>query len=189
MNPCGRVGVGLIQEIVKAGREFKVLDEVLAEQRSVEYTKACSILAGDGDDYGNGGGGNDTLVGGAGYDRLSGGDGDDVVIGGTYLDSLYGDAGADSLFGGSERDALSGGAGNDTLDGGSGLDQATYSFYGTDPIVFDASGIKANGAAVTIDAGVLGMDRLVGIEFVSVYCYNGAANDSMTGGAGPLRLG
>lgn len=73
----------------------------------------------DGNDYADGGAGDDTLYGYSGNDTLIGGDGNDILrgaLGGSGL--LIGGAGNDDLWAGTGCDTLDGGAGDDTLDAG-----------------------------------------------------------------------
>ncbi len=118
----------------------------------------------DGDDFSQGGWGNDVLIGGGGndsldgwedHDSLLGGGGNDTLTGGSANDTLDGGAGRDSLLGGSAhdllrggggRDTLDGGWGNDTLIGGAGRDRLDGGFGGADRFVFD-DGHAGPGAA------------------------------------------
>jgi Ca2+-binding RTX toxin-like protein len=133
-----------------------------------------SISLGDGEDFGYGGTGNDTVLGGGGNDVVEGGDGDDSLYGGTGNDTLAGDAGNDMLDGGDGNDTASGGtgddtiyggAGNDSLDGGDGAD-SLFGGSGTDSLYGGAG-------SDTLDGGD-GADALFG----------GADNDTLSGGAG-----
>ncbi|MBL6621378.1 MAG: hypothetical protein ISP24_01680, partial [Rickettsiales bacterium] len=77
---------------------------------------------GVGDDYLNGGSGNDELLGEDGDDQLDGGDGDDLLDGGNGNDLLFGENGNDIINGGEGDDQISGGDGNDQINAGEGND-------------------------------------------------------------------
>jgi Ca2+-binding RTX toxin-like protein len=66
--------------------------------------------------------GNDFLDGGAGNDRIEGLGGNDTVIGGTGNDQMNGGIGADNISGGAGNDRLVGGVGVDRMNGGAGND-------------------------------------------------------------------
>lgn len=98
----------------------------------------------------------------AGFQAVGGGLGSDQLvsienlIGSRFGDILRGNASANELRGGLGDDLLRGTAGNDLLDGGAGdSDTADYSALGG-PVRLGAFGILLKG--------VLGTDRLVGIE-------------------------
>lgn len=109
--------------------------------------------------------GDDYLDGGAGNDTINGMTGDDVVIGGTGDDSLDGSAGEDTLYGGDDQDSILGGLGNDVISGDAGDDTAR--------------GGRGND---TIDGG-LGNDSLYGNEGDDSIT-GGAGNDSIYGETG-----
>ncbi|MCY4333899.1 MAG: Hint domain-containing protein [Litoreibacter sp.] len=67
--------------------------------------------------------GNDFIDGGAGNDRLFGEEGDDFIDGGTGRDRIDGGTGDDTLFGGAGNDRLLGREGDDLLVGGAGRDR------------------------------------------------------------------
>ncbi len=150
--------------------------------------------AGDDELYGDGGG--DTLLGGAGNDRLEGdsstsggaGHGNDVLDGGEGNDILIGFGGDDELRGGEGDDVMSGDAteeylplafhGNDRLYGGAGRDS-----------------LSGNGGNDLLDGGQdddslwggRGNDTLIGGEG-SDQLVGGEDNDTLDGGAGNDRL-
>lgn len=75
-----------------------------------------------GDDYVDGGSGNDTLFGEQNNDTVLGGDGADLLFGGSGNDVVWGDAGIDTLYGGLGADSLVSGGGFDLFYGGDGAD-------------------------------------------------------------------
>jgi Ca2+-binding RTX toxin-like protein len=133
-----------------------------------------------GDDFLDGGAGNDILFGEGGYDVLLGGDGndtlwgdatylpdelhgDDVLDGGAGNDLLSGNSGNDKLHGGDGNDHLSGGAGNDILEGGAGDDSLNGG---------EGNDVLRGGSGADILAGNAGSDQLHG----------GAGDDQLSGG-------
>ncbi|MDO4908018.1 hypothetical protein [Neisseria sp.] len=146
---------------------------------SVTYTAPANVenltLTGNGNIYGFGNNGDNTLIGNSGHNRLSGGrgqdvlygmDGNDLLLGGDGDDKLYGGNGNDILRGDNGNDILDGGSGNDVLEGGKGRD--TYIFgkgYGHDTVndsdglstIRFGEGIRASDLTVTVknDAWVL----------------------------------
>jgi Ca2+-binding RTX toxin-like protein len=147
-----------------------------------------------GDDFVDGGSGNDDLVGMAGADTLIGGSGDDVLHGdhsalaaaahgadlldgGDGNDSLYGHAGADTLIGGAGTNVLSGGDGDDlllasgfdTVDGGAGRDVIR--------VAQGASVTLAASTATGADADLLFLDGNLTADLVTV-TMNGATNSA-----------
>ncbi len=80
------------------------------------------ILAGTGNQDGQGNSVNNTLTGTDDSNSLEGLDGNDRLVGNGGADDLYGGAGLDTLLGGEGDDLLYGGAGNDKLTGGAGRD-------------------------------------------------------------------
>ncbi len=129
---------------------------------------ANTLIGSAGEDQLVGYSGNDLLQGGDGGDSLYGGDGDDTLHGGDGDDSLVGDAGNDTLQGEAGNDTLQGEAGNDTLIGGNGHDWVRYSFWdAAGGVVFDGSAFIP-GAVVQLGDGLGGIDRLEGIEGLSV---------------------
>jgi len=108
-----------------------------------------------GDDYINGGNGNDKLRGGAGDDRVIGGNGhdnmngnfgNDFMSGGKGNDAMRGAAGNDVMDGNEGRDNMFGDDGSDILNGGAGDDKLTGG-NGADIFVFD----EGNGADTVRD--------------------------------------
>lgn len=79
-----------------------------------------------GNDYLDGGSGNDRLYGDGGNDHLDGGSDHDFLYGGDGDDTLIGGAGADWLDDATGSNVLDGGAGDDQLRGGAGSN--TYLF-------------------------------------------------------------
>ncbi|WP_310473926.1 cadherin domain-containing protein [Sandarakinorhabdus sp.] len=105
---------------------------------------------------------------------------------------IFGNAGNDLLVGGADTDLLDGGTGNDTIDGRGGSDLATYNFGGvneitnvalvTSGVTFTAAAMSGTGSTIQIDAGVLGIDTLTGVEGLSVT--GSGFDDSLTGSGG-----
>jgi len=87
---------------------------------------ADTVTLGDGDDWFNGGFGNDVGYGGDGRDRLNGASDNDSLYGGTGRDVLIGAIGDDLLSGGNGDDRLIGGVGVDLLTGGIGSDEFRF---------------------------------------------------------------
>lgn len=100
-----------------------------------------TLLGGTGKDKVKGQDGDDTIAGGNGRDRLEGGSGDDTINGGKGHDRLEGGTDNDSLSGGKGDDRLSGNAGTDTLKGGDGDDQLAG---GNNADIFEFSGNFGN---------------------------------------------
>ena len=73
-------------------------------------------------DFGDGAGGNDTIIGGLESDHIVGGPGNDSIDGETGNDILDGGLGNDYLLGGADDDTLDGEGGTDRASGGSGTD-------------------------------------------------------------------
>jgi Ca2+-binding RTX toxin-like protein len=82
---------------------------------------------GPGNDSLSGGKGNDILIGGPGNDQISGAEGDDILFGGPGNDTIGGSSGDDIVVGGDGVDSLTGGAGMNLLIGGAGLDSMSGS--------------------------------------------------------------
>ena len=68
-----------------------------------------------GDNFADGGDGNDVLIGRDGNDTLQGGHGNDIIFGEDGVDQIIGGDGADRLTSGSGFDIVDSGAGNDIL--------------------------------------------------------------------------
>ena len=127
-----------------------------------------------GDDYINGGKGNDLIFGGMGEDTIVGGTGNDIIFGnagadivdgGTGGDTIYGEEGDDILDGGEGGDFLSGDEGDDTLEGGAGDDH-----------------IEGGEGDDTVDGGE-GNDLILG-DAGDDHLEGGAGADSIDGGEG-----
>jgi Ca2+-binding RTX toxin-like protein len=139
---------------------------------------------------------NDSLTGNTGNNDIQGQAGNDTLSGGDGNDSLDGNAGADSLSGGNGNDYLRGADGaNDTLDGGADYDTANYTFSGTSPVTFTATGAggfqhDGSGRPDTLFSieemhifGGGGGDTLTGTS-MRQYIQGNGGNDTLTGGAG-----
>jgi Ca2+-binding RTX toxin-like protein len=83
-----------------------------------------------GNNFLDGGNGNDVFTTGDGIDVLFGRAGDDTLNGGGGNDTLFGDVGNDYLIGGDGNDSLGGAVGADTLIGGAGSDSFYYNNFG-----------------------------------------------------------
>ncbi len=107
---------------------------------------------------------NDWGAGGGGDDTLRGFDGDDHLFGEQGSDRLEGGIGNDDLLGGTENDSLVGGAGADRLDGGAGFDAALFSAGAARVIVnlFTGQGFEGEAAG----------DRYVSVENVIATAFN-----------------
>ena len=141
-----------------------------------------------GDDFMNGGPGQDIIVGGIGDDFISGGAGNDTIDGGFDIDTISGGAGDDFIYGGADnwRDYLWGEAGNDTIYGGGGRDQIGG---GTgDDVIFGeaADDVIWGGAGLDIIRGGTGNDRIDGGFDIDVIS-GGAGDDIIRGGADNWR--
>lgn len=102
----------------------------------------------------------ENALGGAGNDAITGNSSANVLDGGAGSDKLDGADGNDLLKGGAGNDLLLGGAGDDQLDGGAGTD---YGFYFAK--LADFTLLQGAGSWTVIDnTGVLGRDKLVGVE-------------------------
>jgi trimeric autotransporter adhesin len=86
-------------------------------------------------------GGDDWIDGGAGNDVLFGDEGDDDVYAGAGDDVLFGGDGDDNLRGESGADVLDGGAGSDLVEGGTGNDVYRFGRSSDYDEVFDKDGI------------------------------------------------
>ena len=139
---------------------------------------ADTLFGGAGDDFLNGGNGNDRLHGEAGLDTVFGWRGDDLLDGGAGDDFLYGDSfgllaaefdGHDTLLGGSGDDGLWGEGGNDRIEGGDGDDNLD------------------GGAGDDVLDGGPDDDRLDGGAGNDIL-YPGTGQDGLQGGAGNDRF-
>jgi|GEM_PF-884799 len=141
--------------------------------------------------------GDDYLDGGAGNDKLFGGAGDDLLDGGADNDLLYGEAGDDDLIGGDGNDKLWGDLDNATYN----QDQQISETHGTlrlfnreYTVGFDAEGndildggagndeLHGGGGDDTLRGGE-GADALYGMDGDDTL-EAGAGNDQMVGGIG-----
>ena len=86
---------------------------------------------------GSSAGGDDYIDGGAGNDEIYGGGGADTIVGGAGRDPLYGEAGDDTITGDQGADYIDGGAGDDILAGGVGADEFVFRAGDGDDIVLD----------------------------------------------------
>ncbi|MEK7815216.1 MAG: putative Ig domain-containing protein, partial [Pseudomonadota bacterium] len=118
--------------------------------------------------------GDDYLDGGAGNDKLFGGAGDDLLDGSADHDKLYGEAGDDELLGGDGDDKLWGDLDNATYN----QDQQITETHGTLRLFNReyAAGFDAEGDDI-LDGGA-GNDEL----------YGGGGNDILRGGEGDDKL-
>lgn len=104
-------------------------DQIDGELRDVETVNPSSKANINGNDYLDGGDGDDRIYGQGGSDYLRGGAGDDTLYGDEYGASYSGDDfldggdGNDYLYGGNGADILEGGDGHDRLDGEDGDDR------------------------------------------------------------------
>ncbi|MEM6256217.1 MAG: Ig-like domain-containing protein [Cyanobacteria bacterium P01_D01_bin.156] len=150
------------------------------------------ILGGLGDDIlrgdanssspqGNSPGGNDFIDGGEGNDRIGGKAGNDILLGGTGNDKIWGDDGDDVLFGGLGNDQLtgddfSGGQGSDlfVLTAGHGTDtiqdfELGIDFIGlTGELTFDDLSLGKSGQNTTISFGNEVLATLKNVEASSL---------------------
>ena len=131
---CGLLVVlGLIFALGVTAVPAMAQDALICRKRDKQGDKSGDThRLGKGDDYFNGGDGNDVIYGGPGDDILNGGrgndkvyggPGDDIVCGGINNDKVFGDGGNDELYGEEENDFLDGGPGNDYLNGQAGRDR------------------------------------------------------------------
>lgn len=120
--------------------------------------------------------GNDYVEGGAGDDKIYGGAGNDVLYGGVGDDYLSGGAGNDILYGGAGNDIIDLGAGANEVHGGEGDDDITDETVSDNNIVYGDGGddtININGNNNVILGG-MGDD----------YIASSGNNVSIDGGAG-----
>ncbi len=138
-----------------------------------------------GDDYLDGGKGNDWIAGQAGSDYLNGGEGNDILYGDDALALAWGQEGNDVLVAGQGADTLYGGGGNDTLLADED-DQAQDILYGGDGnnLLFGGTGhdqLHGGDAADELHAGSDG-SFLYG-HGGSDWLYGGAGDDEIRGGS------
>ncbi|WP_179958319.1 calcium-binding protein [Chitinimonas arctica] len=140
---------------------------------------------GDGEDKLQGAKGNDTLAGGEGLDSVRGGAGEDQLFGEGGNDLLTGEEGKDTLTGGEGSDSLNGGDGDDTLDGGEGDDRLDggdgndllQGGEGTDGLYGDAGNDTLSGDGEDYLDGGEGDDSI-----------SGSDSDILQGGSGSDTL-
>ncbi len=143
---------------------------------------AGDLLPGNGNDFIDGGMGNDTIFGMDDDDTIYGGQGNDVIDGGIDDDLIYGGLGDDILMGGQGNDTVDGGQGNDSLVGGDGDDVMTGD-AGNDTFV--------GGAGADTMSGGGDRDLFIGGGIGDVVDGNENGDDYDTldlSGAGPLRV-
>ncbi len=173
----------------------------------------ATLTGTSGNDFLDGGSGNDTLFGGAGNDRLDGDGGNDLFFGGTGNDTLEGDGGADTFV-------FEDGFGTDTVTGGStDTDSDRFDFTslssavvinqtqseggtatsGSNSVTFsdierydlskmgDTFNANGNSGAVSVE-GFGGHDTLSGGTGNDTL-FGGEGNDSLFGGGGSDTLG
>ena len=153
-----------------------------------------------GDDFLDGGAGNDILYGEGGDDSVLGGEGNDrlygdapylpnelhgadILDGGAGEDFLDGGAGDDKLYGGQGVDELHGGLGNDLLDGGT-EDDTLFGDDGNDELHGGAGNdVASGGGGNDVLFGGEGNDTLQGDDGADTL-YGESGADTMEGGAG-----
>jgi Ca2+-binding RTX toxin-like protein len=123
------------------------------------------VLSGrGGDDFITGGYGNDKISGGAGNDMAFGGEGHDQINGNSGNDLLRGNGGNDSLWGADGNDILEGSEGDDRVEGGAGQDFVSGG-AGNDTLKGgDDADIVDGGAGSDRIEGGKGVDTLIGGE-------------------------
>lgn len=164
-----------------------------------------------GNDYLDGGAGNDKLIGGGRDDNLRGGDDNDLMFGDANslavqyhgADFLFGEAGDDDMIGGGGEDVLYGGDGIDRMDGDSGLlagashgKDRLYGENGNDIMIgagsddFLSGGADNDvmyGDAIGLAGEFHGADRLEGDDGIDELHGQGGG-DILLGGAGADQL-
>ena len=141
------------------------------------WTNGDDILTGadidaDGDQWLNGGPGNDLIFGNLGADVLTGGPGDDTLLGGQGNDFLRGGPGDDVLFGDRGNDILTGNSGADSfvLVAGFGSDVILDFEDGSDrfllasPLTFAALTFQTQGNSTEIRTGPELLATVVGVD-------------------------
>jgi Ca2+-binding RTX toxin-like protein len=136
-----------------ANIEFEISDGVTTEMHRQWIDVAPALNAtytgSSGEDFLDGGAGNDQIVGLGGDDVMLGGTGNDAVNGGNGIDWIHGGAGSDRLSGGAGADILRGGLNTDYVSGGSGID-VLFGGGGNDYFIFDAP-VSKNNRDVIVD--------------------------------------
>lgn len=143
-----------------------------------------------GNQWADGGSGDDRVVGGFDKDMLYGADGTDTLYGLHGADMMYGGAGRDTLTGGGGSDLLLGGDDNDTLGGSSGND--TLSGEVGDDVLYGGNGSNTLSGGTGADTmvggnrgdlmnGDDGDDSMVGFHGNDTM-YEGAGNGFLDGG-------
>ncbi|SLN40391.1 Hemolysin, chromosomal [Aquimixticola soesokkakensis] len=156
--------VGFVSDAPMQAGETYTIVKLTDTHPSVRYDHLAGPVVEDGDDYLDGGagddtiygeGGNDTILGGSGKDILYGGEGDDTISAGSGTDKVYGGAGNDTIHGGGDNDVLEGGAGADTFyldelgdDTRNVNTTVNGGFEGDDNDTLDLSGLRAEGFKV-----------------------------------------
>ncbi len=120
-----------------------------------------NIAAGAGNNFVDGGGGNDRITSLEGIDTIIGGGGNDTIDSGAGADSITGDIGDDSINGGADPDTIYGGDGNDAID----------------------LGAMSAGLIKNFTEAGAGNDTIVGSNFDDLI-FAGAGNDSVNGSFG-----
>jgi Ca2+-binding RTX toxin-like protein len=127
------------------------------------------LHGGSGEDFLQGGDGDDEIYGDDDKLYADGGSGNDKIYGGSDEDTIYGGSGNDELYGYGSPDLLGGGDNDDTIDGGAGAD-TMYGDDGDDTFNGCADGYQdfiyggdEGGAGDTIDAQEYG-DAINDIE-------------------------
>lgn len=130
-----------------------------------------------GDDYIDGGAGNDQIGGGNARDVIHGGPGDDQITSSGGADTIYGEQGKDEIDAGDQDDMIYGGEGDDkihgrngddTLFGGAG-DDMLIGGEGTDTAVYGGvrsayTVVKKGVYTATATSAIDGSDTLILVE-------------------------
>jgi serralysin len=136
-----------------------------------------TLGGGEGNDWLDGGGGSDLMVGGTGNETMAGGDGTDFMYGEAGTDLLVGGAGNDVMSGGADNDFLYGEAGDDIIEGGDS-DDLMHGGAGVDSL-FGQGG----NDTYLFDVATSGLDVIFDIHFGpgpsdQVVIQNGGAIDT-----------
>ncbi len=144
-----------------------------------------AIFNGDsGDNWINGGNGNDTLNGYGGQDQLDGGPGNDTLNGGAGDDILFGVEGDDVLNGGLDNDMVLDGSGSNRLYGNDGNDtvEASGDIAGPYPTNLLSGGAGDDNLTLSYSngslSGDLGADTLTG-RYGTISFNGGDGNDRL----------